>query len=1402
MTFLAPRFWVPYGKEIPLMEDGFMPDPGTRWWGGSSADFQSLEALSGTPCLILIGDPGLGKTTSLRAEYERMRARKEETDDHAHWVSLGSTRQEDVLERRIFDSAAYETWIEGEGRLHLFLDALDEARLRIARVADLLLEGLADAPFDRLALRLSCRSANRHLRLEGELKQRFGEKMFQVRELAPLLRRDVRDVAAARGLPAEDIVARVINRGLQPLAMIPETLRFLLDVAEGEGDVPSDRTDAFERGLLLLASEPDEDRRTGETAGRLSASARLALAARVAAALVLTGRTTVRIDQRAPGPDEAALVQVAGGHELDRTLAVAGKVEASADALSEALSTAVFSGHGEAGRVFAQESYAEFLCARWVAGGSLTADQLDDLLFMDTGGRLRVVPQLNEVATWLANQSNDFFARLLDRDPTVLLRSDPVGLDAAGRRRLVDALISGVSSFEVDRWDRRMRGSYPRLAHPGLADQLREVIFDTGAESRTRQVACDVAGACELTALEHELASLALDSSADLQVRLASVTALNRYASSEVRRRLRPLALKLLVEDADDELKGAALSAVWPRELKPSELFAALTPPKRTNLYGLYQSFLRNEVVDGLKVRDLPVALRWAATLPVDHLPTHALDGVREQLLIRAWPTVENTRITPSYADLVATLLRGHEDLLSREALEDHPEVFREDAGRRRLIARLVRQMRADEIHVSAVVFSTPPLISGLDTPWVLQQLADAIGAPAEKGWALLAEALLAVGADDDLIMAARERSAELKQLTAYRYEPIRLGSEEAERARERHEKWQRIRHDREEEPLDLDIPGKVSGALDRVDAGDLDGFWLATKWLEIDPARRQREMFVSDISALPGWEFISEADRDRLRTSALTYLCHAPLETAGWFGRNKVNWPAWAGYRALRLLRDQCPDVLNDLDDEVWARWVPIIVHWPRNDAGEGGEGAFSDWAIERVARRVPKTTAKWFGLRLDGDLRGGGHPFTLHRFRQVWNDSIEAVLLQRARRTRLAPEQRTELLEVLVRNRSQTGVQHAQRLVTAAAVRAGGQRRELAVRVAGLLAAEGPEADWDRIWPLMLADEAFGIDLVEHLASARERDIASRLSERQAGALYEWVMERFSYDTDPDDPEAHFVSTREQVGRWRDGVLRTLVGRATREGVRELGRLAAAHPDLSFLRRMRRQAEESVQRSEWTPPTPASIVSMADDAARRHVRSASDLRRVIISSLERAQTKLQGLTPAVHDLWDAGTVRPKPERHVAAWVERHLKEDLAGRGIVLGREVELRPHPKGKMGEAVDILVTALAGPEVEGAPQVAVSLELKCCWNADLDSGMQDQLVDRYLDDELTQGIYAVAYFDATEWDDSDSRNRQRCRRRDLEASRQFFADQATSVSSEQVADVSSAVLDCSLPVSRAR
>lgn len=1371
-----------------------MPDL-TGWLSAAVPDAKRLSDVSDVRCLILIGEPGLGKTAAVRAEYDRVRAELQH-NDRALLIELGFTRRASELEVAIFDSPQFTQWLAGDGRLHLFLDSLDEARLRVEHVAKRLLRGLEGAPVGRLSLRLSCRSADRHLGLEQELQQRFGAESYAVRELAPLTRGDIAAAARSRGLDPDAFVREVIERELQPLAMVPESLRFLLDVAQEHGSVPRSRAEAFEQGLRLLAREPDEDRRDGETKGSLSATGRLAVCARIAATLTLSGRSAVRTDEGPAGPDEASLAQFAGGREEDRHTGATTKINVSEDTLKEVLGTAILTAAGGSNRLrFAQASYAEYLTARWLADGGLSVQQRRSLLFSG-GERQRIVPQLHEVATWLAVLSDEFHAELLSDDPAVLLRAEPAGLDATERERLIDALFVGIRSLEVDRWDRRMRNNFHLLNHPSLASRLRAVIFDAAEEAQVRQVACDIAAACELAQLGTELTDLALDARADLGVRIAALSAAGTLATADQQRRFLPLALEEQPDDPDDELKGAALGVVWPGAIGAEELLESIRAPRRRDLYGLYKAFLLNDLVEGLRSSDLPLALRWATDLPISHHATDPLSSVREQLLVAAWPQLRaDAKLRERYVGVVASLLSKSVNLISNSLHEEHPEVFVEQATRRSLLEGLIDGLQDGSLGLANLLFATPRLIFADDMDWLLGKLRAAVGTAREETLAMLVDRLPILGGSEQALLEARDESPVLRELTEARFEAIRLDSPAAEEAR-----WfysQRLEAERDDDgddEEDLDIPGRVAQALDSFDSGNLDGFWIATKWLEINQ-RRERDYLVSDIRALDGWSVIDETDRERLLRAVPRYLADASPEPERWFGKGTIYWPAWAGYRGLRLLYDLDRDLFEALDTDTWERWAPIIVAWHREGTSNTGEPEFNNFALERLLATAPIAGTSWFVELLDRELRADHGLVLLYRLEAVWHPDLEAGMLRRAKRSALEPRKRTELLSFLVGKGSRAALEHARRLVTRGAVAAGGNRRELARRVAVALVSERGAPEWERAWKLMQADEAFGRELVETMAQA-ETWVAANLPAKEAGRLYEWVEDRFPVEEDPHVEGAHSPSAREQIGMWRNRILGAIAAQGTPEAVDELGRLSRTRPGLIGIRRWKRDAEEILERAEWEPPRPEDLVSLSEDGRRRYVRSDHDLRNALLGSLERAQAKLGGQRPLAHLLWNSDPPRPKPERLVAAWLEDHLRTDLAERGIFVGRELEIRVNPHGHMGESVDIFVAAIAGKEVEGSPIVQVVVELKCYWHGDVDTAMRDQLVKRYLDDENNQGIYVVAHFGSASWDNSDARQRHARRTRDLSDSRRFFAVQAAEINGEGLANVSAYVLDCSL------
>src|SRR4051812_31970927 len=158
---------------------------------------------------------------------------------------------------------------------------------------------------------------------------------------------------------------------------------------------------------------------------------------------------------------------------------------------------------------------------------------------------------------------------------------------------------------------------------------------------------------------------------------------------------------------------------------------------------------------------------------------------------------------------------------------------------------------------------------------------------------------------------------------------------------------------------------------------------------------------------------------------------------------------------------------------------------------------------------------------------------------------------------------------------------------------------------------------------------------------------------------------------------------------------------------------------PDQDNLRWCLVRAGQTMLRKSWTPPQPANVLSLAGDLRRRLVEGGEQLQDVVDESLARWEAELQGTPPTAFGLWDEvspGKHKPKGEEKMSDALAAFLKKDLAGRGIVINREVVIRRGEKpGGRGERTDILVDAIArGDSADAIDVITVTVEVKGCWN----------------------------------------------------------------------------------------
>ncbi len=210
-----------------------------------------------------------------------------------------------------------------------------------------------------------------------------------------------------------------------------------------------------------------------------------------------------------------------------------------------------------------------------------------------------------------------------------------------------------------------------------------------------------------------------------------------------------------------------------------------------------------------------------------------------------------------------------------------------------------------------------------------------------------------------------------------------------------------------------------------------------------------------------------------------------------------------------------------------------------------------------------------------------------------------------------------------------------------------------------------------------------------------------------------------------------------------------------------------------------------------------PLTVLVLAARGEARLVVDADDLMEVVLESLSRLQTQLtQSTLPRSEDLWNwngADTkrrdFRHKDEAFLSNYVARWLREDLELRGIIIGREVQLR------IGQRTDIQVTAVPREHTSSLENVTVVIENKGCWNSEVRTAVDKQLVGDYLrPNRLTHGIYLVGWFVCDQWDNSQNKLASKTFADAQQEIARFAAVYDGTINPERVCAV---LLDCCYP-----
>ncbi len=1384
------RFWCPRDGVIDLSDDGFLCDPETEYFKYVKSDVVSFEEISAKPCLILLGEPGIGKSTALSDEFKILSRQSQK----CLYRNLGIYGDETRLISEIFGSTEFEEWKKGEDIFYLFLDSLDECKLRIEQVGLIFKDefGKIKDNLNRLHLRITSRTADFPNTFENTLPTLWGKNNIGIYEMAPLRKKDVKDAANANSIEPEEFVHRLVEKEIVPLAIKPVTLEFIIQIYKEKGALPESKLDLYQIGCKKLCEESNLNRRERNNAvNSLTTDQKYGIASKIAAVSVFCNKATIYT-----GIEQPLLNNEISVSEFQKT-----DTSLNEFVIREVLNTGLFSSRGSEKFGFAHQTYAEFLTADYINTGAIDLSEILKLFIHSGSSNLQVVPQLFETAAWFATYNKSFFDVIAQNCPEVLLHSDLSGADNNYIESLTDNILLKANSVEIK--EDRIDSYYHKLKHPNLHIQLKKFLDDKSKHFLARRIAIKIIEVCNEKRSLTKLNSIIFDREDGFQIRKKAAYAINKIGDTKSKLKLKHFIVNQ-EDDPEDELKGCALKALWPDHLSAKELFENLTLPRKSHLVGAYSMFLYHlrYAIEDIPICELVYALNW---IQLGYWEELSFREMKDSIMSRTWThLLDVPDLIEPFAKALYTVLSRYKGISSDKNKDFNATIIAESEKRHKVINAIMPLFIEKEGNLH-FLFSHVPLIVEDDLPWLISQCQGVTDKNEKILWCKLISYLCGSFSHKfiDIIIEAKSSDSDISEALSF-LDPIEMDSAKGRKIKTKYLKHERLMkrlNERKDKPLLKPSPiERVIQLLDRFENGEKNAWWQLNREMTLEPNSKYYGHDVeSDITKFPVWKQADDDLKMRLFNAAEEYILSPPDLDMSWIGTNIINRPFMAGYRAFVLIMNLDPEKVISFGISVWKKWAPIFISFHLNTE----ENDESHILLMKIAyENAPDEILSAFSKIIDYDNETYDFIFLKQRLLNCWDEKLAALLFEKAQASHIKYKSKESLFDSLFEHKYLPALDYAKEFIQKP-LPTEENLYKLYIYFAACLVIYYPENASELVFPKIHENDDVGRDIIIEISKEREyrhgniSAIANRIPEEDIAKIYIWIEKRYPPKDDPVHQGAYSPGDRDNIADFRNGLIRNLTDRGTFEACEQLAYIYRQLPKNDWLKWTMIDARENALRNTWTPVTPEQLLSLFNKSALYIVRNENDLQEVIIDWFEKFQGELQGETYAAPDLWNTNNpMQPKDENNFSDYIKRNLQRDIKILGIAALREVEVRRGLGNKEGEETDIYVTAFISGELLGQKQkIVVIIESKGCWHAKILTAMKTQLVDRYLkDNQCRHGIYLVGWFSCPQCKKTNCATKQ-CKKTSMNDLRDILKKQANQLSQNGTI-VREVVLDASL------
>lgn len=548
--------------------------------GSVNNEITTLADYLDEDCYVLLGEPGLGKSTAFVTQASR---------EGGHYMRIADFIEEDEL-------------LAWEGQV-LFLDGLDEVRNE-SNQGNVLVRTRVKLKKAKVSkVRISCRAYDWLGATDKEdLAALVPASPVTVLRLEPLQEEDVEDILQ-RNHGIEDpktFVAKARQFDAYELLTNPETLRLLVNAVEGS-QWPGTRDELYYTACQKLVQENNKRQRRIKKEQHIEPDTLLDAAGHLSAVILLSNKTGVANDAEGENAQFPVIEELSPPNRKQ---------------LDHSLNSKIFRLEGEHRLMPSHRMIAEYLASHWIGkqvdNNGLPLNRVLNLLLHIDG---RTVTSLRGLYAWLSLHCQTARKTLIQNDPlTVAMYGDIKSMSRIDRKFIMACIMEEAAHNPAFRQDYYDFDFFGELAVEDLEKEIIDIL-KTDRRDDVGQTQVDIA----LSYVVHAspapqfmviLERIVRDDSFWSRIRKQALNALLRLDfSTEKRLSLLDDIVQSKVGDSDDEIAGLLLENLYPEHIPIDNIFNYHHPLKNPSLYGHYVRFWCKYFPERTELKQLPKLL-------------------------------------------------------------------------------------------------------------------------------------------------------------------------------------------------------------------------------------------------------------------------------------------------------------------------------------------------------------------------------------------------------------------------------------------------------------------------------------------------------------------------------------------------------------------------------------------------------------------------------------------------------------------------------------------------------------------------------------------------------------------------------------------------------------------------